>query len=292
MKSSLAVALALATGQVAALGLGPIQVKSGLNQPLVAEIAVTTDSPAEANDLRVDLATAEDFQRVGLNRDRVGTPIDFAVASNGRGQTLIKVTTKEAVREPFLDFLIEVNWGKGKLLREYTVLLDPPVTAPAIVTTSKPVAAPAPAETRPVARPRPVEAKPAVAPSAPAVAAKPAPPRAPAPAGKPAAAPASAAGQYGPVTRGETLSAIARDLDISDGADLDQVMLALLKANPTAFYRNNINALKAGAVLRIPSADEIRNAGSLRDAAAAVREQTQSWREASQPALATHTGAP
>ena len=292
MKSSLAVALALATGQVAALGLGPIQVKSGLNQPLVAEIAVTTDSPAEANDLRVDLASAEDFERVGLNRTRVGIPIDFAVGSNGRGQTVIKLTTKDAVREPFLDFLIEVNWAKGKLLREYTVLLDPPVTAPAVVATSRPVAAAAPVEARAVAKPKPVEAKPVLAPSEPAVAAKPAPaPAAPAPAGK-AAAPATAAGQYGPVGRGETLSAIARDLDIGDGADLNQVMLALLKANPNAFYRGNINALKAGAVLRIPSADEIRNAGSLRDAAAAVREQTQSWREASQPALATKAGAP
>ena len=292
MKSSLAVALALATGQVAALGLGPIQVKSGLNQPLVAEIAVTTDSPAEANDLRVDLASAEDFERVGLNRTRVGIPIDFAVGSNGRGQTVIKLTTKDAVREPFLDFLIEVNWAKGKLLREYTVLLDPPLTAPAVVVTSKPVAAPAPIEARPVVKPKPVEAKPALAPSEPPVAAKPAPAPAPAQASKPAAAPATAAGQYGPVGRGETLSAIARDLDIADGADLNQVMLALLKANPSAFYRSNINALKAGAVLRIPSADEIRSAGSLRDAAATVREQTQSWREASQPALATNAGAP
>jgi pilus assembly protein FimV len=293
MKSSLAVALALATGQVAALGLGPIQVKSGLNQPLVAEIAVTTDSPAEANDLRVDLASAEDFERVGLNRTRVGIPIDFAVHSNGHGQTVIKLTTKEVVREPFLDFLIEVNWAKGKLLREYTVLLDPPVTAPAVVATSKPVVAQAPVEARPVVKPKPVEARPALAPSEP-VAAKPAqaPAPAPAPASRPAAAPAAAAGQYGPVGRGETLSAIARDLDVADSADLNQVMLALLKANPNAFYRSNINALKAGAVLRIPSADEIRNAGSLRDAAAAVREQTQSWREASQPALATNAGAP
>ncbi len=173
MKSSLAVALALATGQVAALGLGPIQVKSGLNQPLVAEIPVTTDSPAEANDLRVGMASEEDFQRVGLNRARVGMPLDFAVGSNGRGQTVIKVTTKDAVREPFLDFLIEVNWTKGKVLREYTVLLDPPVTAPAVVTSSRPAAAPAP-RPRPVVAPRPVEPRPAAAaPSAP-VAAKPA----------------------------------------------------------------------------------------------------------------------
>src|SRR5579863_3898046 len=305
MKSSLAVAFALASGQVAALGLGPIQVRSGLNQPLLAEIPVTTDTPAEANDLKVDLASAEDFQRVGLNRTRVGIPIDFAVGSNGRGQTVIKLTTKDAVREPFLDFLIEVNWGKGKLLREYTVLLDPPVTAPAVVATTRPVAkpvaapAPAPAEQRPVAKPTPVEARPAVVPSEP-VAAKPAPapapapaPRpAPAPAAKPAAAPAAAAaGQYGPVERGQTLSAIARE--VANGTDVNQLMLALLKANPNAFYKDNINALKAGTVLRVPSDDEVRAANSIKDATALVREQNQAWRDsAGQPALVTHTGAP
>ncbi len=183
VKTSLATALALATGQAMALGLGPIQVRSGLNQPLVAEIPVLADTPAEANELRVDLASAEDFQRVGLSRGRVGVPLEFSISSNGKGQSVIKVTTKEIVREPFLDFLIEVNWSKGKLLREYTVLLDPPVTAPAVVTTSKPAAhpvapaaverpaapAPAPAETRPIAAsPAPAPAAPAASSAAPA----------------------------------------------------------------------------------------------------------------------------
>src|SRR5882724_8002045 len=129
-KLSLVIALALIGGNAFALGLGSIQVKSGLNQPLDAEIGVTADSPAEASGLTVNLASAEDFQRVGLSRARVSMPIDFSVATNGRGQPVIKLTTKDIVREPFLDFLVEVNWPNGKLLREYTVLLDPPVIAP------------------------------------------------------------------------------------------------------------------------------------------------------------------
>jgi pilus assembly protein FimV len=300
MKSSLAIALALATGQVAALGLGPIQVKSGLNQPLVAEIPVSADSPAELNDLAVNLASTEDFQRVGLNRARVGVPIDFAVGSNGRGQTVIKLTTKDAVREPFLDFLIEVNWGKGKLLREYTVLLDPPVTAPAVVTTNKPAATVVTtpmAPPAPVVKPKPIEVKPAqakpavVAPSE-TVVAKPTPAPAAKAAAPPAAPAANAAGEYGPVEHGQTLSAIARELSDADGANVNQLMLALLKANPNAFYRDNINALKSGAVLRVPNADEIRAAAPLKEVAALVRTQNQSWSDASQPTLVTHTGAP
>ena len=112
-KLSLAVALALAGASNAfALGLGAIQVKSGLNQPLNAEIAVITDSPAEAAGLNVSLAKAEDFQRVGLDRARVTIPIDFEVITTGRNP-VIRLTTKDPVREPFLDFLVEANWAKA-----------------------------------------------------------------------------------------------------------------------------------------------------------------------------------
>ena len=289
VKTSLATALALATGQAMALGLGPIQVRSGLNQPLVAEIPVLADSAAEANELRVALASAEDFQRVGLNRGRVGVPIEFAVGSNGRGQTVIKLSTKEIVREPFLDFLIEVNWSKGKLLREYTVLLDPPVTAPAIVTTSKPAArAPVPltVERVPAPAPAPAEPRPAVAASTPA----PAPAAAPRPSS--AAPRAASGGEYGPVQRGQALSTIARGLDVTTPLNLNQVMLALLKANPNAFYRDNVNALKTGAVLRIPSAEEVGAVASLKEAAVAVQAQNQSWSEGAKPTQVNEVGAP
>jgi len=288
VKTSLATALALATGQAMALGLGPIQVRSGLNQPLVAEIPVLADTPAEANELRVDLASAEDFQRVGLNRGRVGVPLEFSVSSNGKGQSVIRVTTKEIVREPFLDFLIEVNWSKGKLLREYTVLLDPPVTAPAVVTSSKPVArpvAPASAERPSAPLPAPAETRPVVS--------SPAPAPAPAHAASPAAAPhVGAVGEYGPVQKGQALSTIARTFDVTTPANLNQVMLALLKANPGAFYRDNVNALKSGAVLRIPTSEEVAAVGSLKDAAVAVQAQNQSWADIAKPTQVNDVGAP
>jgi len=113
------------------MGLGGIEVKSGLNEPLVAEIQVIQSAPGEADGLAVALASAEDFARVGIDRARMEMPLTFTVAKGAAGQAVIKVTSAVPVKEPFLNFLLEVNWSKGRLLREYTVLLDPPVSAPA-----------------------------------------------------------------------------------------------------------------------------------------------------------------
>lgn len=301
MKFALTVALASTGGHAFALGLGSIQVKSGLNQPLDAEIAIIADSPAEIAGLNVGLATAEDFQRVGLDRARLGVPIDFSVVTSGR-IPIVKLTTKEPVREPFLDFLVEVNWSKGKLLREYTVLLDPPVMAPALKGSTATVApareaAPAPAEKLTSAPANPAK-PPVVKPPRAVAEAKPekptAPPK-PAPAAKPSAPErAAAAGEYGPVAEGETLSEIARATR-DENVDINAMMLALLKTNPNAFYKDNINALKRGAILRIPSHDEIKAVGNAAAAAAAVREQNEAWAAnapVAKPTLVATAGAP
>jgi len=304
VKLSLAVALALACSNAFGLGLGTIHVKSGLNQPLDAEIPVLTESATEASELTVDLASAEDFERVGLNRARLTVPIEMAVTTNARGQTVIKVTTKEAVREPLIDFLIVANWTKGKVLREYTVLLDPPVTAPpargtpatVAPVTEKPAAAP-----QPLAQPKPAPPPKAASPEPkPPVAAAPKktapPPPAPAPAAPPKpAAPSAAANDYGPVAQGETLSEIARATRPDEKTNINQMMLALLKANPKAFYQDNINALKRGAILRIPNSDDIRAAGAIHEAVAQVHSQNEAWSSkvpVTSPTLVAHTGTP
>jgi len=305
-KLTLAIALALAGGNAFALGLGAIQVKSGLNQPLDAEIPVITESAAETNGLTVDLASVEDFERIGLSRTRLTVPIEMAVGTNARGETVIKLTTKEAVREPLLDFLLVANWSKGKVLREYTVLLDPPITAPAkssamvapLAEKPVPIAKPL-TETKPAPpppKPARAEAKPPVAaatPKAPPKAeAKPAAPPPSPP--KPAAHPAGG-NDYGPVAEGETLSGIARATKPDDKTSVNQMMLALLKANPNAFYQDNINALKRGSILRIPGSDDMRASGTLREAAEQVHSQNEAWTTGraaiSKPTLVAHTGA-
>ena len=130
----LALALALASPCATALGLGQLQVKSGLSQPLVAEIPIISASPAELERLDVRLASPDAFARVGLD-----LPVDltanlqFSLGKNAAGQPVIRITTPNRFTEPFLSFLIEADWGKGRVTREYTALIDPPYIAPAVV---------------------------------------------------------------------------------------------------------------------------------------------------------------
>jgi pilus assembly protein FimV len=300
VKLSLAIALALAGGNAFALGLGVIRVKSGLNQPLDAEIPVISESPAEINGLNVDIASPQDFERIGLSRARLTVSIDMSVSTDASGQTVVKLSTKDPVREPLLDLLLVANWPNGKLLREYTILLDPPITAPARASATvapvaeKPAAAAQPLpESRPAPKPVRAQTKPPVAAAetpAPRPAAKPA---APPPSPKPAAQ-ASGGGDYGPVAQGETLSEIARATRPDEKTSVNQMMLALLKANPNAFFKDNINALKRGAILRIPTNDEVRATGTVREAIEEVRSQNDAWTgrvPVSAPTLVAHTGA-
>src|SRR5436190_18786806 len=300
LKLSLAVALALASSHASALGLGPIEVKSKMNEPLSADIAVLEGGSDEMSNLKAQLAGAEDMKRVGVDSSSLTVPLDFSVMQGPKGRTVIHVTSSEPIRDPFVSFLVEVNWGKGKLLREYNVLLDPPVTAPVIATRA--VAAPAkepervaakpatPAEPKPAqlpAAPPPAQAKPEAEPApakatAKPAAAKPEPkpeaPPAPKPEARPAApapAAASASGEYGPVASGETLWEIANRTK-PQNSGVNQMMVALLSANPNAFYKDNVNALKRGAVMRIPGSDEVRKLSSA-EAQAAIAAQNQAW---------------
>ena len=292
-KTVLAGGLMLIPGLAHALGLGAIDVKSGLNQPLNAEIQVIQASAGEASELAVDLAKAEDFARVGIDRSRIAVPLEFEVTENSRGDTVIKVTSTEPVREPYLSFLLDVNWSKGRLLREYTVLLDPPVMASArsrTGTASAPAPrvepAPKPEPLRPV-KPEPTTPAPAVTPAPAAQAAPPPAPTptpapvaaapAPTPAPAPAPAPAAAPGDYGPVSSGETLWEVALATKPEGVEDMNKLLLTLLKLNPDAFYEDNVNALKRGAVLRIPSPAEV-NAISAAEAKLAMAEQNEIWR--------------
>ena len=257
LKLSMLVALALGTSQVMALDLGQIQVKSALGQPLLAEIPLHPASPAELQNLSVQLASSEEFARAGIVGGRTTIPLHFSVA-NAAGGKVIRITSSQAVDDPYLDLLLEVNSNAGKSVREFAILLDPanaPTEAPAAV-----AAAPA----QPTAPSRLVHAKAAPTQAPPAAAAS-------------KAAPAAVSnGQYGPVERGQTLSSIARSTAPA-GVGAQQMMLALKQANPEAFYRDNINALKRGAVLRVPTSAEAQ-AMTIAAAVAEVRRQNSDWR--------------
>ncbi|MEO8003130.1 MAG: FimV/HubP family polar landmark protein [Arenimonas sp.] len=318
LKLSLAMGLALGSSQVMALGLGQLQVKSGLNQPLVAEIPIFAAMPGEVDNLNIRLASPEAFERVGLQRPGYLTAnLSFSVGKNARGQNVVLVTSSGKFVEPFLSFLIEADWGRGSVTKEYTALIDPPYIAKAIVRPMEapsvavaptqyvpppeptlppivlkpepepappPVVAeqPAPLIFEPAPEPAPIIAAPAPDP-APVVADNP-PPAAPAyfppaPAPEPISAPTPApnTGAYGPVESGKTLWSIAEEVRPDASVTIKQMMVALLRANPEAFDGDNVNKLKRGSVLRIPARNE---AAILTDeqAAALVAEQSANLR--------------
>ncbi|MBJ6984464.1 FimV/HubP family polar landmark protein [Luteimonas sp. MC1750] len=290
-------ALVLFAGQVLALGLGRIEVKSRAGEPLLAEIQVVSSDPAELDQLRARLASPETFRRIGLAApDAVVSGLEFAVALDARGNPVIRVTTREPVTQPALTFLVEVDWGQGRLVREYSALVDAPqtVSAPAQPAIEAPVAVPSNAIVRtPTAAdadPAPADevreetaaADPAPTPAPQAGAAEAAPQRATATPATAAPAAASTPGEYGPVRAGETLGAIADGL-AGDGVSREQAIVALFRANPQAFIAGNLNLMRQGAVLRIPDRGEIA-ALDPRESRALMREQIAAWRDMTRPA--------
>jgi pilus assembly protein FimV len=310
----LAIAATFAAPMAHALGLGPITVRSGLNEPLRAEIPLLEVSAEELSGIQTRLASSADFARVGLSAGNVPVPLEFAVIAGAGGAPAIAVTSREPVREPLVSVLIEVNWANGRLLREYNILLDPPRVAPAIIAPAPAPAAPrpaattvaaapdpaaAPAESVPAARPTPAAATPAR--PAPVAAARPAPASAPsAPTSPASAAPAQAA--VAPATptaaarpdrvtvqEGDTLWEIAQANRPRPSVTVDQMMIALQRENPKAFIGGNINRIRRGATLSIPEAATI---DAISPSAARADVQAQVAALAAQPAAPAAAAAP
>ena len=291
-------ALALLAGPAFALGLGQIQVRSQYGEPLLAEIQIVSSDPAELRQLQARLASPETFARIGLQPPQgLVQDLQFNVALDATGRPVIRVTSTEPVEQPLLTFLIEADWGQGRLVREYSALVDapdtiaapaqPPIQAPEVDAGDRIIRpAPAPVAQEPASPPSgPEAAEPAEQPDAQPVADAPgedaAGPAAPAAPPAPRQAPA-VPGEYGPVQAGDTLSAIAQGMAREQGVSVNQMMIALLRTNPEAFIGGNINLLREGAVLRAPDGAE---AGQLTaaEATAEVRSHVARWREMSAP---------
>lgn len=261
-----------------AAGLGRLTVTSSLGQPLRAEIDLTSVTREEAASLTARLASADAFRQAGIEYNPALLGVRFTVARRPSGSMFISLESSQPINEPFIDMLVELNWATGRLVREYTFLLDPadlrPVSPPVAAAEPKPVAPAAPAPVAPaVQAPPPAAAAPAPAPK-PAV--TPTPKPAPAAAAKPAAKPEQKpAGNY-EVKKGDTLGKIARQAK-PDGVSLDQMLVAIQRANPDAFVGGNINRLKSGAILNLPDKDAA-SAVAEPDARRMVAAQTTDWR--------------
>ena len=240
-----------------ALGLGDIRLSSALNEPLRAEIELLSATPDELANLDIQLASTETFDRYGLDRPLFLGSLKFDVVASGRtdGNTVTVISTSP-VTEPFITFLVEANWSRGRLLREYTLLLDPPTFAPPpVAQSSQTVTAPSrssPADSGTIERPAAPQPSP--------------PPRAAPSQAQPsrtAILPSQEAAPFDTtpgtgyrVQRGDTLWSIAQQMRPDDRLSTNQIMIAIFEANPEAFA-GNINVMSAGANLRIPSADDI-----------------------------------
>lgn len=260
---SLAVAGVLGASQANALGLGEIQVNSSLNEPLDADIRLVEVRDLSPLQIQPRMADIDEFSLAGISKASFLTNVSFDVRVNPDGTGVIHMTSSSPIREPFLNFLVEVNWPSGRLVREYTLLLDPPVFDPA----------PTPSRIQSVqttALPRPE----------PSIQDRGEPQLRP-PAGADAAS--NIRTRMNPrsevyVDVHDTLWKLATRHRPDGSVTGEQMMLALQRKNPASFPTGNINMLKAGTVMKLPSLDEVQQLTPAQ-AKAEVARQNRAWRE-------------
>ncbi len=285
--------LVLLSSEVWALGLGDIRMDSALNEPLSARIELLAASPEELEGLSIAMASAATFERYGIDRPFFLQGIQFNIVRSGRADgNYLQLRSAKPIAEPFITFLVEASWSRGRLLREYTVFLDPPTFARPSADSAPAVQAPsrtAPADSGRIERAAPPQPGAAPAPARP-------PARQAAPAQPKPQAPrddtpydTAAGGDY-QVQRSETLWGIASRVRPDSRLSMNQTMLAIFEANPQAFG-GNINILREGASLRIPSADEIFRI-SRGDANAEARRQHAEWTGGTVPPVEDRTTRP
>lgn len=260
--SLLVIVLMLPWAVVQAAGLGKLTLNSALGQPLAAEIEIVTTSSDDVASLKASVATREAFAQAGINYESVLSAVKASVELRSNGNPYIKLTSPQAVNDPFLMILMELSWSSGRILREYTVLLDPVETNTQNLAAASTSSTPAIVTTRlDEERTSNAEKDNQAANSSPK---------------RKNNATAQTKKSYGPVKRGDTLSSIARQV-LPAGVDLNQMLVALYHANRDAFIADNMNLLKAGAVLKIPEKNEVASIDTT-TAKAEIKMQTADWR--------------
>jgi pilus assembly protein FimV len=264
--------LGLSTTGAMALSLGRITVMSALGEPLRAEIDVPDINAEEAASLKAGVAAPEAFVAAGLEFNPAMSSVQASLKRRADGRAFIALSSDRPINEPFVDMILETSWSSGRIVRDYTMLFDPPAlrkTAPAPAptlaqTNAAPAKAPAAvAQAAPETTPAATAAEPK-APTKTANAEKPTKAAKPTPSAPPTArvaevpaAPADGATQV-TVKSGDTASKIANRTKAA-GISLDQMLVALLRANPDAFVRENVNRIRSGAVMTIPTAEQAQS---------------------------------
>ena len=277
-------AFAILPVQAYALGVGKLTMHSALDEPLSASIELTAATTTELQTLEVSLGPVGVFNMAGIDRSEQLKAIRFTLVKEN-GKDVIKLHTEQPFRDPFLHFIVRAIWANGSMLREYTALLDPPTYL-----TGAPARIQAPAVAKPVvvksAEKTPVEKKTTVTSQA-AVDT----PVSPADVSQPKLGPLDVADSaegnysdlrpgstYGPVRKGDALWDIAEGVKAGTSLGIAQVMMAIYKQNPNAFLHNNINMIRVGQTLEIPS-DETISSTSRAVAQDELRVQMEEWQE-------------
>ena len=232
-----ALAFALVPCIASAVGLGRLTMLSALGDRLDVEIDLVSVTKEELSTLSARLSAPDAYRQANLQYNAALVGARVSIERRPGGQPYVKITSSRPVTEPFIDVLVELTSSSGRLVREYTVLVDPPGTPPAAA-----AAAPAPRPAPPAAAPTPPVATPAPSGRRPAASAP--------------AAPMAGAKEYGPIKQGENLSAIAKSV-APEGVTLEQMMVSLYRSNPDAFINKNLNLVKAGRILRVPEKDDV-----------------------------------
>ena len=255
---SLALAGILSTSNAYALGLGEIKINSALNEPLDAEIELLDARKLNPLQIQPRMADIDEYALAGIDKQRYLSDVIFKVFVGPDGKGRIRLTSPGPIKEPFLNFLVELNWPNGRLVREYTLLLDPPVYNPV---RQRLAAQPIPAKPR------------ATVPVAP----------------RPVTAAQNIRTEMNRKTQvfvdvHDSLWGIADKYRPNDSVTKSQMALALLKKNPDAFVGGNINRMKAGVVLNLPTLEEI-NALTPQQAATEVQRQNLAWKNRNKPVV-------
>jgi len=267
-KITVALFMSLVPMAVFSAGLGKLNISSGLGEPLRADIELLSVTPEELNSIFAVIASEEAYANQGIDRPASHSTIKVEVSNNANGTPILKLKSTQPISEPFLDMLIQLDWASGRLLREYTVLLDPPgyVGEFESTTTQLPTVKLSGASTQDsivnsssaklsssVDKPTQTKKSPT------------------------ATASITTSGEEYQTQRGDSLAKIARDYK-PEGVSLDQMLVGLYQANPNVFDGKNMNRLKVGKIMRMPSEQELASM-SLQQASKEVKVQSANWNE-------------
>ncbi len=268
---TVALCMALLPITVFAAGLGKLNVSSGLGEPLVADIELLSVTPEELNSIIAAIASEEAYTVQGIEKPASHNTIKVEVAKNSSGAPILKLKSSQPISEPFLDMLIQVDWASGRLLREYTVLLDPPgytgeadTNSGAAQTTQAPMIKPSSTanDTQMADAPSGIKKSKRRAKSQPTEVMV-------------NDGSSDVSGQEYMTQRGDSLAKIAQSMK-PEGVSLDQMLVGLYQANPDAFDAKNMNRLKVGKIIRQPSEQELTGIAR-QDASKEVKVQSANW---------------